>query len=81
MSVIEAFSNAIGRSVTVENGLWINDQRPKGGLGAGLGKTLDVARLDRALSKILSEGVPQKGTGEGALDPIWAAVQAAYKAA
>tara|TARA_R110000868_G_scaffold216141_1_gene466251 strand:- start:486 stop:746 length:261 start_codon:yes stop_codon:yes gene_type:complete len=77
---ITALSNAIERLVEIDDGFWIDAQRPKGKLGAGLGKTLDVDRLNRALTKVLTDGVPQKGKGEGALDPIWAAIQSAYKA-
>ena len=65
-----------------EGGLWINGQRPTGKSAKGLGKTLDHARLERALSALLAGTPPEVARGSD--DPcgsLWAAVQAAYRAA
>ena len=81
-SLLSTITTASGAVFSVEDGLWINDQRPMGPLAKGLGKTLDHARLERALAAVLAGDVPKPvhHTMDPCL-PIWKAVQAAYKAA
>ena len=65
-----------------EGGLWIDGQRPTGKSGKGLGKALDHARLERALTALLAGTPPEMARGSD--DPcgaLWAAIQTAYRAA
>ena len=82
-SLLSSSTAACGVSFDVdEGGLWIALQRPTGRLGKGLGKTLDHARLERALTAILAGAAPRPilGSDDPCL-PVWEAVQAAYRAA
>jgi hypothetical protein len=81
-SLLSTITTASGAVFSVADGLWINDQRPMGPTAKGLGKTLDLSRLERALTVILAGDIPKPllGTDDPCL-PVWQAVQAAYKAA
>jgi hypothetical protein len=53
-----------------------------GAVAKGLGKTINLPKLEKALTAILAGPIPKPllGTDDPCL-PIWQAVQAAYKAA
>jgi len=82
-SLLSTSTKACGVSFDVdEGGLWIALQRPTGPKGKGLGKTLDHARLERALTALLAGTPPEVARGSD--DPcgaLWAAVQAEYRKA
>mgnify|MGYP003440886471 CR=1 FL=1 len=81
-SLLSSSTTTCGVWFTVdEGGLWISGQRPVGKSAKGLGKTLDLARLERALTALLAGTPPEVARGSD--DPcgaLWAAVQTAYRA-
>jgi hypothetical protein len=81
-SLLSTISAACGVIFEVEDGLWISSQRPMGAVAKGLGKTINLPKLEKALTVILAGDIPKPllGTDDPCL-PIWKAVQAAYKAA
>lgn len=81
-SLLSNISAACGVTFLVEDGLWIASQRPRGPLAKGLGKTINLSKLEKALTAILAGDIPKPllGTDDPCL-PVWQAVQAAYKAA
>lgn len=64
-----------------EDGLWISAQRPTGKLGKGMGKTLDLDRLARALPEIARRAPRIERGAPIPTAPIWTVVQEEYKKA
>lgn len=64
-----------------EDGLWVNAQRPTGPLAKGLGKTIDLARLERALPAVIAAAPKSEKGSDFPTRPIWSEIQRAYRAA
>ena len=81
-SSLSSLSSAVGVHVDLDvDGLWLAGQRPMKG-APGLGKTVDAARLDRAISALLAAGAPALATGtEDPCGPVWKALASAYRKA